>query len=469
MIMPLVSLAATIAATGGLHTYLNEHEEGHGPRVAVDYDLEEVERDSTTEPVGPGSPETATTQLPGDILIESSVDIVVPAGQYARLFDEDPAAAEVDIDTADEISQAITGLQQNGFTVRVSLRGNASAEDNTTDGMAGITAQSEKNVSLANKRRDSLLEYLQAKNAIPDDVEIELMEGSEQQATSQDIAVVTGLAEQFGYQSPEAMIRAWNDNPDSIPPLAAEALSSFLGDSRNVMVQIFGEKQIDGEPETVESVVCVVPVEEITTITSEPSEPFRVTIPWIVPIIIPRLRRRKQNTGELIQGDYVDPISEWEKKLVESAPKFKDSLRELREVIRWSLSRKKASGGENATIMGEISSEQTDVAQGVGDTPKATTTEASTEHSQKNDQEPSPDISEEKDKKSRKRRIALMILGGLAAVTAMVSLGILQNNDETPATDKSDPELVNPNCDPQLPVVEEVVKESTRHVIVKND
>lgn len=486
-IMPFVSLAATLAATGALHHSINEAEEGHGPRITVAEHTVDSHVDVSTEPIGPGTVDTITVDDPGNPEEKTSYEIVYPAAEYARLFDEDPAVLEVDTGASNEIKNTIDQLISDGWDVNISIQGNASAEDDTHDGQAGIQTPSQSNIDLANARRDALLDHLNTSGAIPEGVEINLLEGNEADTSARDAAVIIGVAEQFGYDSPEAMIKLWNDG-EEVPPLVAETLNSFLGKNRNVMVTISGERVRPGSTEEVEQVVCVVPVKEVTTITDE-KEPWKVTIPWIIPIIIPRVRRRKGDEGVTMDegGSPKFKLSDDLKKLKEKAESIKKgqrgldltSLYEATKENKPTPSRENQGGYIHSEEKTSSTPEEGDEHSSVNDStvngglPDSLSSSdenfTNNEHGQSVDSEASSKT-ESTERKKRKLKPILFITGGIAFALTSLGIGIATSNadKESDMRNDNEPELSRESCDPNLPRIEEVVESQTIHISKSN-
>lgn len=308
-IAPRASLALTFAATALLHTYVETRpadSQAHGWRMSVwpGQDTDRVDRD--LPPIGPGKPATieVTRQIPGEL--QSAGQFHVRFGQtpYARDFDRDPAVQEIDQNAVSVLQQVVDQMRQEGYgNITLSLQGLASAEDATRDGLAGVQTPSDDNIRTADARRDSLYKYLQSDpELLPSGINIKLLPGAEGELDDAQIERLRSYAEQFGYgprdemSGVEAMIDDWELNPQSVPPEVDEDLQLLLGGmNRGVMVVVSATKHVPGQEttKTEPELVCMVPVQPTEThyLVTKWS---KGTIPWIIPVIVPYPRRRRE-------------------------------------------------------------------------------------------------------------------------------------------------------------------------------
>ncbi len=295
------SLAATILVSAGATYLAHEHAD---PEVDVpyDFDIETVHDRTTTEEKPAGKPYVGSLELhtPGLPEVNTSVELRYPAGEYARNFADDPNAEVVDTPAAEEIGNIVSGLLDEGWTVRLEVFGKASAEDESIAPHGGTTTPSQKNIDLADERRDSFINHLEETQAIPEGVEIVPLRGREGNLTADQYLTLVGYTEHFGYQNVKEMIDGWNNDPESMPPIVDRTLQSWLGADRSVSVEIIAQREVPGSEAgtQTEELICVVPVKTVTTnYEHEEVKWDDVTIPMPIVVPIPIVRRRRKGKG----------------------------------------------------------------------------------------------------------------------------------------------------------------------------
>ena len=186
--------------------------------------------------------ETTRTETLKDIMGE----------QWARRFAGDEHAGELvnpaEIDTfADKLLKVVS----EGWQIdSLSIRGNTSAEDDSVDANGNRTAglqqtspeAAEKQDELGNKRRDVgtllLVDALAERGISVDSDSIESLPSVEDVLSDEEVAVIDGLAKQFGYASHTTMIEQWNRDPDSVQPEVDKALIDMLAKERTLSVKV---------------------------------------------------------------------------------------------------------------------------------------------------------------------------------------------------------------------------------------
>ena len=250
--------------------------------------------------------------------------------QWARRFASDEHAGELKRPTEiDSLADRLLKAVKHGWQVdSLSVRGSASAEDDTVDVNGNRTAglqqtspeAAEKQEELGDKRRNIgtvlFVEALASRGVSIDPDNIELLPSTEDVLTNDEVAVIDGLARQFGYASHTTMIEQWNRNPDSVPPEVDEALIDMLAKERTFQVEVrFSktDKTTSAEPGS-ESTEEVPPTEgdegpgdEIIDEQRSESHQIRIflfLLPGYVVVLINRRRKDGQHdkVAQLVQG-----------------------------------------------------------------------------------------------------------------------------------------------------------------------
>lgn len=312
-IAPRASLALTFAATSLFHAYVEfrpADSQAHGWRVYVQ-DTYPVDHTDYSEPqIGPGQPATVevTRRVPGEVETRKVDTFHVTATPYARDFDSDPAVEVINEGAVDDLEQLADRLKAEGWeNITFKVQGVASAEDATRDGIAGVQTPSDDNLRTANARGNALHRYLQDNADLPG-VQLELLPGVEGELDESQVHLLQTYVERFGYEprgdmsAVEVMIDQWNLDPQSVPPEVDADLQLLLGDmNRGDLVMVYATRQVTGQEttRTEPELVCMVPVQPTET-RYLVAEPWRTTIPWIIPIIVPYAKRREDRDGGFV-------------------------------------------------------------------------------------------------------------------------------------------------------------------------
>ncbi len=280
--------------TAALHGYIEgATDHGHGPRFEAATlnpwaPTDTQVTDLGTQRVGDPYLDTVSdedTEI-GTPIQEDREEIKLTGAAYARLFDADPMADELEEQSIDSFVSLIREYEADGWTVSVNVQGLASAEDATNDGVGGVQTPSEDNGRLADYRRDVFVDTLVAAGV--DESTITLEKGDEGELTESQLDALQSLSNQFGYQSTEALIEAYNDNPDAVPPAVATTLDSWLDEHRGVTAVMVASRARPGEDIALstEREVCVVPVVDVTR-KDITTGSWKVTIPYgvLLPVV----------------------------------------------------------------------------------------------------------------------------------------------------------------------------------------
>lgn len=228
--------AVGLLAGAGVHGYIEANtNHGHGPRVATDIaygDRSTVASTSETATFPPVLIEQPVAA--GDTVTET---FVAPSsdgsdGEYARNFDDDPAAKEIDMSHVPDIVERVEVLRllYPDNEIVVGITGLVSADD---DGKkAGLTEESEVsdgNVRLGLLRAETYRDALDKAGLSDVDnlaIKINYKEGH---LTKDQASTLDGVAEKFGYNDVEEMVEQWNTRPQDSPPLVGDLLRGWLG------------------------------------------------------------------------------------------------------------------------------------------------------------------------------------------------------------------------------------------------
>lgn len=282
---------ASVLLHGGIEAFSDE---GHGPRVDVTTLVagtplateHTVVTELGTEPYGNPylSTEGSDDTNIGPGAQEAKQDLSFTGAAYARAFDTDPRAGELNTESIQSVIDTVTSMQKEGYAVTLRVGGSASAEDESTAVDGGIQAPSQKNADLAAFRLNAFLD--QVTPLLPEGVIVERLPSFEDTLSDAQAESLAAMAEQFGYEDTHALIEHWNTDPNATPPVADETLEELLGNKRGITGEIIGIRQLAESEEviTTSETVCIQPVltliEERTTV-----EPFDATIPYVVPIV----------------------------------------------------------------------------------------------------------------------------------------------------------------------------------------
>ncbi|MCA9331593.1 hypothetical protein KC968_01485 [Candidatus Saccharibacteria bacterium] len=273
--------------TAALHGYIEvATDSGHGPRVeASDFNpfLDETVKtvNGGTVPVGEPYVDTVsgTERISGPSTDEHRRELNLTGGAYARHFDEDPMAGVLEQQSIDDFVETVNSYKADGWDVTIHVHGLASAEDATLDGFAGVQTPSDDNQRLANTRRDAFVDAL-TEYGIQEST-IVLENGVEGQLTDSQVETLHAYTQQFGYESVDVLIQAYNDDPESVPPVVNGVLNSWLDESRGVSAVMIAERAVPGtsHDQPTEKEVCIVPVMQVIN-KDATKESWKVTVPY---------------------------------------------------------------------------------------------------------------------------------------------------------------------------------------------
>lgn len=286
------ALASTLAITalhGGIEAYTDH---GHGPRVEIGdmipWAPEEIKiLDGGTEVVGAPYRDKVKVAdvVPGESTEELKEERSLTGATYARRFDKDPRAGELEPQPIADLVTLVQSLQIEGWNVNIHVQGLASAEDDATDASAGLQTPSEDNQNLANFRRNTFVEALTAEGIDPSMIVQE--PGLEDTFSDSQMETLEVLAKQFGYESALTLVDAYNMTPDRVPPSVSDTLSQWLDTKRGVTAVVKATREVAGQSEetSTEKEVCFIPVikviqEEKTTGSWKITVPYAVVAPF---------------------------------------------------------------------------------------------------------------------------------------------------------------------------------------------
>ncbi len=277
----------TATLHGGIEALTNY---GHGPRVeASDFNpfVDETVKTTNAGTVPAGEPYVEVVpgtehrdQSPKDLHRQ---ELNLTGGAYARHFDEDPMAGVLEQQSIDSFVETVNGYMADGWDVAIHVRGLASAEDASLDGLAGVQTPSNDNQRLANTRRDAFVGALVEAGIQESSVVLE--DGAEGQLTNSQLGVIRAFATQFGYQSVDALIQAYNDNPNAMPPVVNATLDTWLDDERGVSAVMVATRQVAGTgyDQPTEREVCILPVLQVIR-KDVTRESWKLTVPYGVAV-----------------------------------------------------------------------------------------------------------------------------------------------------------------------------------------
>ncbi len=293
------TLAATVAASALLHLYIEytpEHE-GHGPRVEIG-DLnpfaEKVKTSRIISREPAGEPYVQSTTIDGSEPTADETEqitrITDVKSPYAREFAEDAVAREFSQEDAEAMLKTAITLKTHGWdSVSIEVQGLSSAEDDSTDGSAGLQTPSTKNIELADTRRDAVIDTIEKTKAANklEDIAVVAVPGREGFLKDNQVHIIQGLADQFGYANAEALVKAYNDDRNQLPPTVAALFDILLDSQRGTIQTIVATRTIEGEPgsKPTEEEVCIVAIKTVTEHRTE-VESFEATVPYALPIVI---------------------------------------------------------------------------------------------------------------------------------------------------------------------------------------
>ena len=231
---------------------------------------------------------------------ESSIQLM----EWARLFDADPEAVEPrGPDMIKGAAEQIKQLEADGFSVdQITIKGYASDESDTHVGdNPGFGISDEKNVKLANKRANAVMELykeqLEQTLAIDDAKSIEskiVVAGGEEIQDSDQAAAIDAMADKLGMSTID-LVWQFDSDPSSLPTEAQSVLEGLRQD-RFVKIEVEASKmnyhteRTDKEKSLIIIFIPVPIFKRKTTITAwdgtspptpppVPSEPSRPLVP----------------------------------------------------------------------------------------------------------------------------------------------------------------------------------------------
>lgn len=286
------ALIGSAAASALLHGYIEGFtDKGHGfMEVPVSEAPHLIDTETVSERIGPGQP-TEIIVGSGEESTSGATPITTlkfADAPYARLFDQDRAAAETDTDALNGLRTTLEELTASGWTnLELRVRGSASAEDDAQSEDAGLMTSNDKNIRLADARRDAFIDALE--ETLPQDNAFAVTKepGVEDSLSVEEFAGVERMAERFNYASVRDMVQTWQDTPDQVPPVVASSLAILLDNERGVYVEIYGEQP--GTPTTLPSketkLVCAIPIRE-TTRNEYTLKSWDMTVPYVLPLML---------------------------------------------------------------------------------------------------------------------------------------------------------------------------------------
>lgn len=273
----------TVAFHGGIEAFTDH---GHGPRFEVGAlnpwvpETTEVHNRGTERVGDPYRDKiTVTNTVPGKNLTDLTEEKHFTDGAYARKFDADPHATELEASSIAEFVATVHELSANGWDVSVYVRGLASAEDASVDATGGLQTPSQDNQRLADFRRDTFVDAVVAGGL--DKSHIVLESGEEDSFSDTQMEALQALSQQFGYESVYSMVDAYNLNSESVPPSVSATLSDWLDSKRGVTAIIKATRAVGelGATTQSEKEVCIIPVLRVVE-ESTVTESWKVTLPY---------------------------------------------------------------------------------------------------------------------------------------------------------------------------------------------
>lgn len=285
---PIIRAAAlSLVATAALHTYIElETTHAHGFRVEVGTLNPWAHQSTHTLDLGTvdhGDPYIQTnpvhTEVSGEATTEHEHREMFVHGEYSRQFSLDPNAGKFDEQTLQQTAKTITTLEQEGWNVSVLVQGQASAEDQNDADNDGLQTPSGHNVNLASHRGRVATDALVAEGV--DQRNITQKEGHEDSWSDEQMTVLEGLREQFGYSTVLDMIEAHHLKPETVPEQVTEVLTNWIDNKQGTVIIIDASRQIPGKGthKTTTERVCFVPVLKVQKVITN-TDPNKATIPY---------------------------------------------------------------------------------------------------------------------------------------------------------------------------------------------
>ncbi|MEI7689496.1 MAG: hypothetical protein WCI79_00840 [Candidatus Saccharibacteria bacterium] len=259
----MFSAGATIAANEkGVKSELENNDS-----TKVNVGLHDIKPGPETIPGFGVSIPTGEDNVAESLTEQKVIETEVQLMKYARLFDADPAALEINgLDMIPGVADQIIALQANGFTInKISVIGHASDEAISKGDGSGLGRNDIENVRLADKRGhagdDLLAEALTQKIGAAEAqklADVTVVEKGIEVRDDAQAEAIDKMAESLNMTTVE-LIGKYNTHPETLSPEAKEVLDGLKSD-RFVRFVIESSREVTDENGDKSTEIVIIPI-----------------------------------------------------------------------------------------------------------------------------------------------------------------------------------------------------------------